>query len=338
MSVDVAAARHEAHAPPEARGLGRDEVRLMIARRADGCLVHTRFRQLPRFLDPGDLVVLNVSAIVPAALPALRPDGTRLELHLATPTQDGRWLVELRRDREQFAGGESGERIALPGGGSATLLAPYMGGHRLWAAELSLPEPLDRYLAAHGNPIRYAYVPERWPLEAYENVYAVEPGSAEPPSAGRPFTADLLTELVARGVYLAPVVLHTGVSSLESGEAPYPERYRVPATTARLVNAVRGWGGRVIAVGTTTVRALETVAAADGTVSAGEGWTSLVVTPERGLHAVDGLLTGWHDPSSSHLELLRAAAGDELVARSYAAARERGYLWHEFGDVQLVLP
>jgi S-adenosylmethionine:tRNA ribosyltransferase-isomerase len=336
--MQLEAVRHEAHEPPEARGLRRDDVRLMVARRADSLLVHTRFQQLPHFLDPGDLLVLNVSAVVPAALSASRPDGTRVELHLSTPTQDGRWLVELRLAGEPFAGGEPGERIRLPGGGSATLLARYVRSHRLWVAELDLPEPLGSYLAANGHPIRYGYVPERWPLEAYENVYAVEPGSAEPPSAGRPFTADLLTALVARGVHLAPLVLHTGVSSLENGEAPYPERYRVPESTARLVNAVRDWGGRVIAVGTTTVRALETVAAADGTVSAGEGWTSLVVTPERGLRAVDALLTGWHEPSSSHIELLRAAAGDQLVAASYAAARERGYLWHEFGDVQLVLP
>jgi S-adenosylmethionine:tRNA ribosyltransferase-isomerase len=169
-------------------------------------------------------------------------------------------------------------------------------------------------------------------------VYANEPGSAEMPSAGRPFTAELVTELVARGVLFAPLLLHTGVSSPERGERPYPERYRVPESTARLVNAVRAWGGRVIAVGTTAVRALETVAAPDGSVRAGAGRTTLVVTPERGLWAVDGLLTGWHEPESSHLMLLEASAGPGLLARSYDAARERGYLWHEFGDVHLILP
>jgi S-adenosylmethionine:tRNA ribosyltransferase-isomerase len=330
--------RREADAPPEARGLRRDEVRLMVATRSDGRLVDSRFRELPRFLRPGDLVVLNVSAIVPAALHARRPDGTELELRLATPTPGGRWLVELRRDRAPFTGGEVGELIALPAGGSATLLARHGHGRRLWVADVALPEPTVRYLKAHGQPIRYSYVPDEWPLEAYENVYSLEPGSAEPPSAGRPFTKELITELVARGVLVAPVVLHTGVSSLEDGEAPYPERYRVPEETARLVNAVHAWGGRVIAVGTTVVRALETVAAEDGSVSAGEGWTSLVVTPERGLRSVDGLLTGWHEPSSSHIQLLRAAAGEDLLLRSYAAALERGYLWHEFGDVELVLP
>src|SRR5256885_4168492 len=140
----------------------------------------------------------------------------------------------------------------------------------------------------------------------YQNVSAVDPGSAERASAGRPFTAQLITELVARGIQVAPVTLHTGVSSPEANEPPYPERYRVPEATARLVNSVHGWGGRVIAVGTTVVRALETVAGAGGMVAAGEGRTSLVVTPERGLRAIDGLLTGWHEPQASHRLMLEA--------------------------------
>jgi S-adenosylmethionine:tRNA ribosyltransferase-isomerase len=292
LSVVADALPQEAHEPPEARGLRRDEVRLMVATRRDGRLVHTRFRELPHFLEAGDLIVVNVSAMVPAEVPAIGADGAGLDVRLSTPTPDGHWLVELRRDSAPFAGGKTGDRIALQGGGTATLLARYARGQRLWLAELALPEPLDRYLAENGRPIRYAYVPQAWPLESYENVYASEPGSAEPPSAGRPFTPELLTELLSRGILVAPLVLHTGVSSLELGEAPYPERYRVPEHTARLVNAVHAWGGRVIAVGTTVVRALETVASEAGAVSPGEGWTSLVVTPERGLRAVDGLLTG----------------------------------------------
>jgi S-adenosylmethionine:tRNA ribosyltransferase-isomerase len=214
------------------------------------------------------------------------------------------------------------------------LLARHSGG-RLWLARVEIDEP---YLLRHGRPIRYGYVSQDWPLDAYQTVFAREPGSAEMPSAGRPFTTELVTELVACGVLIAPVTLHAGVSSPERGEAPFAERYRVPATTARLLNAVRGWGGRVIAVGTTVVRALETTAAADGSVSAGEGWTSLVVAPERGLRAVDGLLTGWHDAQASHQQLLEAASGAELLERSYRVARANGYRWHEFGDVHLILP
>ena len=218
----------------------------------------------------------------------------------------------------------------------AEILAPY-AGVRLWLARLELPGAAAPYLDEHGSPIRYGYVPRRWPLSAYQNVYAVEPGSAEMPSAGRPFTTELITRLVAGGVLVAPIVLHTGVSSQERHERPYPERYRVPEQTARLVNAVHGWGGRVIATGTTVVRALETVAGADGVVEAGEGWTNLIVTPERGVRAVDGLITGLHELESSHLDLLRAIGGERLIMDSYNAALEHGYRWHEFGDSQLIL-
>ena len=205
-------------------------------------------------------------------------------------------------------------------------------------ARLSLGEPVVEFLRRHGHPIRYAHTPDERPIDDYQTVFAVEPGSAEMPSAGRPFTPELVTELVSSGVLMAPVTLHCGVSSLESGESPFPERYRVRAETARLVNAVRGWGGRVIAVGTTVVRALETVAAPDGTVSPGSGLTHLVVTPERGLRAIDALITGWHEPRSSHLSLLEAAAGPELLRRSYAAAEAGGYRFHEFGDSHLIMP
>ena len=334
-------ARLEAHEPPEARGDGaRDDVRLLVSSRRDGSILHGRFGDLPQFLAPGDLVVVNTSATLPAALPATRADGEQLELRLSTPARDHDserfWIVELRRGDEPFGGVAADEQFELPGGGTARILAPY-AGVRLWLARLDLPLPLAAYLEAHGQPIRYGYVPQRWPLSAYQNVYAVEPGSAEMASAGRPFTAELITELVAGGVLVAPIVLHTGVSSQERHERPYPERYRVPEHTARLVNAVHLWGGRVIATGTTVVRALETVALQDGTVDAGEGWTDLIVTPERGLRTVDGLLSGFHEADASHLDLLSAAAGPELLARSYRAALERGYRWHEFGDSHLIL-
>jgi S-adenosylmethionine:tRNA ribosyltransferase-isomerase len=334
--------RLEAHEPPEARGLARDEVRLMVATRHDGRIVHARFRDLPAFLEPGDLLVVNTSRTLPAALPARRADGTAVELRLSTPAPGldapRWWATELRRAGALFREAHVGEELSLPAGGRAEIAAPYAGGPRLWVTRLEVPEPLAAYLQRYGQPIRYGYVPREWPLEAYQNTYAREPGSAEMPSAGRPFTPELVTRLVAGGVYVAPLTLHTGVSSPERTERPYPERYRVPAATARLVNAVHDWNGRVVAVGTTVVRALETVAAQDGRVAPGEGWTNLVVTPDRGLRAVDGLLTGWHAPEASHLRLLQAAAPAELLERCYEAALEHGYLWHEFGDSHLILP
>jgi S-adenosylmethionine:tRNA ribosyltransferase-isomerase len=336
-AVDVPLAL-EAHEPPEVRGEGRDDVALLVARRHDLELVHARFRELPRFLSAGDLLVVNVSATLPAALET-RLGGKPLQLWLSTPTLDGTWVVELRTsDRRPFPRPPLPARLDLPGGVDAELVARFAGSDRLAVARVELGEPLEDYLRRYGQPVRYGYVPERWPLAAYQTVFAREPGSAEMPSAGRPFTAELVTELVARGILLAPVILHTGLSSPERDEPPSPERFHVPATTAGLVNAVRSWNGRVIAVGTTVVRALETVAAADGSLSEGHGWTSLAVTPERGLRAIDGLLTGWHESASSHLELLEAAAGAELLERSYRAALEHGYRWHEFGDLHLILP
>jgi S-adenosylmethionine:tRNA ribosyltransferase-isomerase len=248
-----------------------------------------------------------------------------------------RWVVELRRHGARFRGGRAGQVLALPGGGAAELLAPYLSPGRLWIAALDLPAPLGAYLAEHGRPIAYAHLAEPRPLGDLQTIFADEPGSAEMPSAGRPFTQRLLDELHARGVQVAPLVLHTGVSSLERGERPYPERYRVPPLTAARVNAHHAAGGRVIAVGTTVVRALETVAGPDGAVEAGEGWTSLVVTPERGVRAIDGLITGWHEPDASHLLMLEAVGGRDMIERSYAAALSAGYRWHEFGDSHLIL-
>jgi S-adenosylmethionine:tRNA ribosyltransferase-isomerase len=333
----------EASEPPEARGLARDGVRLLVATRSDGRIAHARFRDLPELLAPGDLLVVNTSATLPAAVPARRADGTDVELRLSTPAPGAAepwWVVELRGadGPSPFRGASAGERLSLPGDAGVELVAAYAGGPRLWLARLDLGQPLRAYLRRHGRPIRYGYVPGRWPLDAYQTAFALEPGSAEMPSAGRPFTPELVTRLVACGVLVAPVTLHTGVSSPERDEPPYPERYRVPPATARLVAAVKAWDGRVVAVGTTVARALETVAAPDGSIVPGEGWTDLVVTPERGLRAIDGLLTGWHEPQASHLRLLEAAAGADLLMRCYAEAAERGYLWHEFGDAHLILP
>jgi S-adenosylmethionine:tRNA ribosyltransferase-isomerase len=319
--------------PPEERGLARDEVRLMASRRAGGRIEHRAFRELPDLLTPADLLVVNVSATLPAAVPGKRADGNTVRVHFSTraPGLDERWrVVELRSpDGARPVRGRAGERIELRGGAALELVAPYARGVRLHLARLDARQPLLDYLHRHGEPIRYGYVPRPWPLDAYQNVYAAVPGSSEMPSAGRPFTAELITRLVANGIAVAPITLHAGVSSPERHEPPFPEWFEVPAHTARLVEATRSAGGRVIAVGTTVVRALETGKQA--------GWTNLVITPDRELTAVDGLITGWHEPEASHLDLLGAVAGQELLERSYRAALENGYLWHEFGDSQLIV-
>jgi S-adenosylmethionine:tRNA ribosyltransferase-isomerase len=288
--------------------------------------------------------VVNTSATLPAAVRGTDGDGRELTVHLSTRLPGELWLIELRAPvpggaPEPWGGRPVASTLRLPGGATVELLAPWSaGGTRLWYAALAVPAPFDAWLRRHGRPIRYSYVPCEWPLAAYQSVFAREPGSAEMPSAARPFTAELVTQLVSRGVGIAPLVLHTGVSSAEAHEAPYPERFVVPEATARQVNACRAAGGRVVAVGTTVVRALETVVDTHGVVHAGEGWTEVVVTPARRVRAIDGLITGWHDPRASHLRLLDAVGGPELVARSYEAAAAAGYRAHEFGDSHLLLP
>lgn len=323
----------EAHEPPEARGLRLDQVRLLVSHYHDDRLTHVRFDDLPRFLQPGDLVVANDSATLPAALTAWREDGTSLALHLSTRLHGSLWVVEPRKTVVRPA-----ERLALPNGASVTMLAPYADSARLWIAQLDLPAPALAFLTRWGRPIAYPYVPEPWPLSMYQTVYAREPGSAEMPSAGRAFTPELLVRLAQGGVGFTTLTLHTGVASLESHERPYEEPFTVPRVTADAVNAARLSGRRVIAVGTTVVRALETAADAEGRVVATRGWTDLVVTPERGVRVVDGLLTGFHEPEASHLSMLAAIAGHGHLEVAYRAAIEGGYLWHEFGDLHLILP
>jgi S-adenosylmethionine:tRNA ribosyltransferase-isomerase len=223
----------------------------------------------------------------------------------------------------------------LPGGATVTLLEPYSRG-RLWAAVFDVPS-VPRYLLAHGVPIRYGYVPRSWPLPYYQTVFSEHPGSAEMPSASRPFTDRIVTRLVNAGVQFAPILLHTGVASPEAHERPYPERFSVPKATARLVNQARAAGNRIIGVGTTAVRALESAVDGDQ-VREAKGWTDLVITPDRGVRVIDGLLTGFHEPMASHLDMLAAIADERLLVACYSEAVQKGYLWHEFGDVNLLLP
>lgn len=345
----VLPAELEASEPPEARGLARDQVRLLVTAGA-GKAEHAVFRQLPDFLQAGDLLVINTSATLPAALTGQREDGSAVEVHLSTRLPAGMWSAELRqpavRASRAFYGGRAGEVIGLPGGGQLKLYAPYSEDRRihkgdrvrLWVARLAAPLSWADYLHAHGFPIRYEYMEQSWPLAYYQTAFAVEPGSAEMPSAGRPFTPELITRLVANGVQIAPLVLHTGVASLEEGEPPYAEYYRVPEPTAQQINHVRATGGRVVAVGTTVVRAVESVVDDRGRIRGGEGWTRLVIGEEHRPRAIDGLLTGFHEPRASHLQMLQALAGNEHLGRAYEEALTAGYLWHEFGDIHLILP
>jgi S-adenosylmethionine:tRNA ribosyltransferase-isomerase len=341
----------EASAPPEARGLRRDQVRLMVSNYSTDQVRHNRFYHLDKYLDEGDVIVLNTSRTRNSALLAFREEDTAVELHLSTHFDDDLWTVEVRAMDElgktkHLEDARKGEILGLPDAASAILQGPYISdcvdhskpSETLWLAELHFPYPVDDYLERHGFPIRYNYVKDKWPLDYYQTVYATEPGSAEMPSAGRPFTSKLLKRLQAKGIQIAPLILHTGVSNIDTHEPPYKEFYRVTPETAEKVNEARASGHRIVAVGTTAIRALETVTNGVGETHAGEGWTCLVITPQRGLRAVNSLITGMHEPDASHLAVLEALAGQSHIKLAYEEALSKGYLWHEFGDLHLIVP
>ncbi|WP_428955570.1 S-adenosylmethionine:tRNA ribosyltransferase-isomerase [Streptomyces sp. cg35] len=334
-----------ARVPAEQRGPGRDRssVRLLVSHGTE--VAHRRFAELPDVLRAGDLLVVNTSPTLAAAVDGTTGDA-RVVVHVSTRGDDGRWAVEMRDPDGRGTtrprpGGPAGSVVSLPGCVLLVHEEPVeAGSERLWWVRATGDVPA--LLRRHGRPIRYAYTERDQPLSAYQTVFALPyadgAGSAEMPSAARPFTEAMVAGLVSRGVQFAPITLHTGVASAEAHEPPYAEWYEVPEPSARLINAARAGGGRVVAVGTTAVRAVESAAGDDGVVRAARGRTELVVTPERGVRVVDGLLTGLHEPAASHLLMLEAIAGRAAVSRTYEEALRGLYLWHEFGDVHLILP
>ena len=319
----------------------RDDVRLMVGFRADLGIVDTTFARLSDFLRSGDVLVINTSATLPAAVAAVAESGEEVIVHFSSRLPNDTWTVEVRHPEglgygryPDFAGGQ----LQLEGGGVIRALERHPVATRLWVVSIDVPGDFRDYLQLYGRPIRYGHAGGKWPLEAYQTVYAREFGSAEMPSAGRPFTTEILTSLLAGGVAVLPIVLHAGVASLEEGEQPAEEYYEVPEATAVAANALRSAGGRLIAVGTTVVRALETVADESGGVHAATGYTDLLIESFSAVRAIDGLLTGWHEPKASHLELVEAIAGRELLESMYRQAVAGGYAWHEFGDSCLILP
>ena len=329
----------QATAPPEDRALERDGVRLLVATRNGN--THARFSQLAEFLVPGDLLVVNESATLPASLPAEASIGNFV-LNLSTNYGNGLWVAEPRWSSSTPGRLplEEGEAIRLPGL-SGRLISRYPGLERLWFVQIN--GDVEAALLDHGSPIRYGYLDQDYPLEAYQSIFSRVPGSAEMPSAARPFIQRVIDSLRQKGIQLATIVLHTGVSSLEvvseelEDQLLFPEPFEVSPVTATAVNAAKKEGRRVIAVGTTVVRALESVW--DGVqVRAASGFTKLYIHPGRDIHVADGLLTGFHDPMASHLAMLYALAGEAMVRSSYIEAVNSGYLWHEFGDSNLILP
>ncbi|MGB7048374.1 MAG: S-adenosylmethionine:tRNA ribosyltransferase-isomerase [Candidatus Cybelea sp.] len=321
----------EATEPPEYRGVARDAVKMLVSDRRSRLHSHARFYDLPSLLRAGDLLVVNDSATLPAALLAHRPDGSTVPLHVSTKIDARLWMVEPRGPAA------AGDLLALPGGASATMLAAVEPQRpRLWYAAFSLEAPMDEYLSEFGSPITYGYLNRRFPLADYQTLFARIPGSSEMPSAARPFTPRVVARLRDRGVEIANLTLHCGIASFEAPERPGTERFVVPVETATQVNFAKHEGRRVIAVGTTVVRALESAATEEGVI-ASAGWTELFIDAAYRPRAVDALLSGFHDPNATHLEMLRAFADAELLESAYGEAGKRGCFYHEFGDVHLIL-
>ncbi|HEX8144842.1 MAG TPA: S-adenosylmethionine:tRNA ribosyltransferase-isomerase [Pyrinomonadaceae bacterium] len=332
--------------PPERRGLARDHVRLMVIERSTGKVEHTRFDRLGQFLRPGDLLVFNTSRTLPASLEACAaPSGPCIEIRLAEHLPDDSWLALLLCQRgDPFSCGlRRGMQITFGEGLTAAVIERDERIQRLWRLRFSKTGPeLINLLYRLGQPVRYEYVSAMWDLDYYQTVYAREPGSAEMPSAGRAFTWRLLFDLKRQGIEMAYLVLHTTLSSYMDDEldALHPaseEEYFIQQATADKINRTRAAGNRVIAVGTTVVRALETVADAEGRIQSGHGYTQLHITAEHSLKSVDGLLTGLHEPEASHLDLLTAFLPADQIREAYTEAVRLGYLWHEFGDLNLIL-
>ncbi len=332
--------------PPERRGIGRDRVRLMVIDRATHQVEHTCFDKLGEFLRPSDLLVFNTSRTLPAAIDGCAtPTGSCLQIRLAQHLPDDSWLALLLcQQGDLFSCGlRGGMEIDLGLGLIAKVGDRDKQIPRLWKLRFSKSgtELMD-LLYRLGHPIRYEYVAAPWNLDYYQTVYAKEPGSAEMPSAGRAFTWKLLFHLKRRGIETAHIVLHTSLSSYMDDEldAQHPaseEEYFISETAAEKINQTRQQGGQVIAVGTTVVRALESVANEAGKVEAGHGYTRLHITANHALKTVDGLLTGLHEPEASHLDLLTAFLPAQQIQEAYEDAVQRGYLWHEFGDLNLIV-
>ncbi|OJJ21554.1 hypothetical protein BKI52_13505 [marine bacterium AO1-C] len=329
--------------PTELRNMARDEVRLLVTTDS-GQVTHDIFSNFDQYLQAGDVLVVNTSATQAAAFPITLPNGAPGKLHLSTQLSDSEWLVEVRalnsNTTTRWKAGEEGMTFALPEGASVRLKERFYKNDQLldlWIAEFDIHQEEEGYRYKYGQPIKYTQLQNAFPLSYYQTFFSFHPGSSEMPSAGRGFTEKLLRKLIKKGVVVAPIVLHTGVSSLEEDEKPYPEYMEVNPMTALLINTAKEEGRRVVVVGTTAIRAVESAADEQGVVRPYRGHTELFIEDTYQMRVADGLLTGFHEPKASHLHMLQSLAGFEHIERAYQEAIKADYYWHQFGDLHLIL-
>lgn len=330
--------------PTEERNITRDEVRLLVTA-GPGEIHHTTFNKLYRNLEAGDVLVVNTSATVASALTIPLPGGRKGKLHFSNKLNDNEWLIEIREvtgdKTKRWKEGLPGMRFNLSEGSRIDLKRRFYKDKQLlnlWVAELQTSLPEKNYLSKYAQPINYENLNKNYPLEYYQTYFSFHPGSAEMPSASRGFTQSLVEKILEKGVVFAPVLLHTGISSLEVNETPYPEYMEIDPVTSAIINAAKSTGRKIIAAGTTAVRAIESAADNEGIVRPYRGNTELFIDADYKMKVVDGLLTGFHEPRASHLYMLQSIAGFEHVEKAYQVAIESGYYWHQFGDLHLLLP
>ncbi|MEL6658446.1 MAG: S-adenosylmethionine:tRNA ribosyltransferase-isomerase [Bacteroidota bacterium] len=330
--------------PTEERGLNRDDVRLMVSNHDGQTINHRGFYDLDEVLDAGDVLVVNTSATIPAALPLVLPDGAEARLHLSTQLAKKRWLVEIRsvsqNNTRRWTSGAPGQSFELPGGASLQLETPFYQDAQLlhlWEATLEVPQPLSEYLQQFARPVKYQNINKPYPIAYYQTYFGQQAGSTEMPSAARGFTEELVQKLLKKGVQIVPILLHTGVSSLEVNEHPYPEYLEISRLSSQQINIAKQQNKRIIVVGTTAVRALESATDNAGTVQPYQGLTELYIQSNYKMKVANGLLTGFHEPEASHLHMLQAIASKRHLRLAYQAALQQQYYWHEFGDLHLIL-
>lgn len=330
--------------PTEERDLSRDDVRLLVTS-GESSVIHSHFKCFADYLHKEDVLVVNTSATQGAAFPVMLPDGRQGVVHFSTKVDDERWMIEIREvignKTIRWHNGQENMIFELPEGGKIKLLAKYYEKRELlnlWVARFESDLSPQSYMASYGQPIQYENLSQSYPLEYYQTYFSFHPGSSEMPSAGRGFTQPLINKLLDKGVIIAPILLHTGVSSLEENEQPYPEYMEVDHVSASIVNKAKRNGNRIVAVGTTATRAIESATDQHGSVNAHKGYTDLYITADYQMKTINSLLTGFHEPRASHLHMLQSLAGLEHVRRAYAAAISDQYFWHQFGDLHLIIP
>ncbi|WP_256358475.1 S-adenosylmethionine:tRNA ribosyltransferase-isomerase [Bacillus sp. sid0103] len=324
--------------PPEKRGIRRDHVRMMVLDRVTGDINHDHFFDLAKYLEPGDLLIANNSRTIPAVLHAnwIRNSeliGPNVEVRLARRCGEDLWKALIVAapvkpgDMLEFSADLSAMVIAEKGNSPLKIIEFTKKGMELFNSIYTL-----------GEPIRYEYIDQPWGLDYYQTIFASHPGSVEMPSAGRAFSWELIFKLKRLNIQLDFIQLHTGLSYLlDDSYHQTPEEnieeYQISERTMERILQTKAAGNRVIAVGTTVVRALES-AARNGILS---GTTNLYIDSNFPIKIADGIITGLHEPQASHLDMLSAFVSEQHLLQAYNHAIEAGYLWHEFGDMNLIL-